>query len=203
MKPSDPRLILVAQQAQVRPPHVFHCFHSIAENPRAFSPDAFAVFSGLERRHVDRIMAALADNDLLPTRKAREATEGRGTRLPADFELPDEWFDFAQQEKRWHRFEVDAEFRLFSDFWHAKAGQGGVKLDWFATWRTWVRRSRTPNGTWRPASTQPLRIVHLVEPAEERVPCSPQAAAEILKELGLPHQDPIKTAASALRYRDL
>ena len=175
MKPSDPRLILVAQQAQVRPPHVFHCFHSIAENPRAFSPDAFAIFSGLERRHVDRIMEALAANDLIP-KKAREPVQGRGSRLAADFSMPDEWFDFAQAEKRWHRF---------------------------ATWRTWVRRSRTPNGTWRPASTQPLRIVKLVEPEPERVLCSPEEAARILKEEGLPAVDPVKFAAGALRYRDL
>lgn len=202
MKPSDPRLILVAQQAQVRPPHVFHCFHSIAENPRAFSPDAFAIFSGLERRHVDRIMEALAANDLIP-KKAREPVQGRGSRLAADFSMPDEWFDFAQAEKRWHRFEVDAEFCLFADYWRAQPGQKGVKLDWFATWRTWVRRSRTPNGTWRPASTQPLRIVKLVEPEPERVLCSPEEAARILKEEGLPAVDPVKFAAGALRYRDL
>lgn len=148
MRASDPRLILVAQQAAVRPPHVYHCFHSIAENPRAFSPDAFAVFSGLERRHVDRIMAALADNELLPRYRAREATEGRGTRLPAAFVLPDDWLDFAQREKRWHQSEVEAEFQLFIDYWHAQPGTKGVKLDWTATWRNWVRRSRTPSGTW-------------------------------------------------------
>jgi hypothetical protein len=27
----------------------------------------------------------------------------------------------------------------FRDFWHAKPGQGGVKLDWTATWRNWCR----------------------------------------------------------------
>lgn len=203
MKASDPRLILVAQQAQVRPPHVYHCFHSIAENPRAFSPDAFAVFSGLERRHVDRIMSALAANDLLPTKKAREATEGRGMRLPADFELPEDWHDFAQMERRWYRYEVDAEFRQFCDYWHAQPGQRGIKLDWFGTWRNWCRRSKTPTGSWRPDKSAPLKIVKLVETEPERVPCSPEAAAEILKEVGLPAVDPVTFAASALRYRDL
>lgn len=202
MKASDPRLILVAQQANVRTPHVFHLYHSIAENPRAFSPDAFAAFTGLERRHVDRMMAALAANDLIP-KKAREPIQGRGARLAADFELPDDWFDFAQREKRWHRFEVEAEFRMFADYWCAQPGQKGIKLDWFATWRTWVRRSRTPNGTWRQVTGEPLRIVRLVEPEPERVPCTPEEAAEILREVGLPAADPIKTAVSSLRYRDL
>lgn len=28
----------------------------------------------------------------------------------------------------------------FADFWHAKAGAGGRKVDWSATWRSWCRR---------------------------------------------------------------
>lgn len=41
---------------------------------------------------------------------------------------------------------VAAEFR---DYWSAQPGQRGVKLDWEATWRNWVRRQRAgpkPNG---------------------------------------------------------
>lgn len=30
----------------------------------------------------------------------------------------------------------------FADYWRAKAGSGAVKLDWFATWRNWVRREK-------------------------------------------------------------
>lgn len=201
MRASDPRLIFLAQQAQVRPPHVYHLFHSIAEDPRAFSPDAFAIFSGLERRHVDRIMEALTANDLLPRYKARPSTEGRGTRLQATFAMPDDWFTFAQTDRRWHRFEVDAEFRQFVDYWTAQPGARGVKLNWLGTWRNWVRRSKTPNGSWRPERKEPLRIVTLVEPGPEI--CTPEQAAEILREEGLPAVDPIKSAALALRYRDL
>ncbi|NSL93898.1 hypothetical protein [Acetobacter syzygii] len=28
----------------------------------------------------------------------------------------------------------------FADWWHAKAGAGGRKVDWTATWRSWCRR---------------------------------------------------------------
>lgn len=203
MKASDPRLLLIARRAAVRPPHVYHCFHSIAENPRAFNADAFAEFSGLERRHVDRIMSALAESQLLPKYKARESAEGRGTRLAADFALPDDWMEFAQAERRWHQYEVIAEFRTFLDYWTAQPGQRGVKLDWPATWRNWVRRSKTPNGTWRPERKEPLRVVTLVEQPSEREVCTPDQARKILEEEGLPSVDPIKFAASALSYRDL
>lgn len=30
----------------------------------------------------------------------------------------------------------------FRDYWRAKAGKEGVKLDWEATWRNWVRREK-------------------------------------------------------------
>jgi hypothetical protein len=32
----------------------------------------------------------------------------------------------------------------FRDFWIAKAGTGGVKLDWQATWRNWIRSQSAP-----------------------------------------------------------
>ena len=34
------------------------------------------------------------------------------------------------------------ESRKFADYWAAKAGAGGVKLDWQATWRNWVRNAK-------------------------------------------------------------
>lgn len=35
----------------------------------------------------------------------------------------------------------DGEGAKFRDYWQARAGKEGVKLDWQATWRNWVRRS--------------------------------------------------------------
>jgi hypothetical protein len=176
----------LAQRAQVKTPHVFHCLHSIAENPKTFCPDSFAIFAGLERRHVDRIMQALADADLLPARKARECTEGRGTRLPAVFALPDEWLSFAQETRRWSSFTVETTFQEFIDYWTAQPGAKGVKLDWFATWRNWCRRSREPNGTWRPRRTDYVPTSHVPEPdndVEDR--CTPEDARRIMAEFGL------------------
>jgi hypothetical protein len=33
-------------------------------------------------------------------------------------------------------------FVRFKDHWAAQAGRAGVKADWFATWRNWVRKER-------------------------------------------------------------
>lgn len=33
-------------------------------------------------------------------------------------------------------------FKEFRDYWISVPGQRGVKLDWFATWRNWVRNSK-------------------------------------------------------------
>jgi len=61
----------------------------------------------------------------------------RGSRLSTDFFYPKEWADFCHQERP--DLNIQKTFETFKDYWVAKAGQQGVKLDWFATWRNWVR----------------------------------------------------------------
>ncbi len=61
----------------------------------------------------------------------------RGSRLPADFEMPRDWEEFAEQERP--DLGPKKVFDSFKDYWTAKPGSGGVKLDWFATWRNWIR----------------------------------------------------------------
>lgn len=72
-------------------------------------------------------------------RRARvRAQAPKGTRL-AITDLPDEWWTFAVIQ----RPDIDAvpEFEKFRDHWIAQPGQKGVKADWFATWRNWIRRA--------------------------------------------------------------
>lgn len=72
----------------------------------------------------------------------------RGTRLPTDWVLPDEWREFAKTEKGWTDHDVSAEANEFRDYWVALGGAKGVKTDWLATWRNWVRRSyRKPSAS--------------------------------------------------------
>jgi hypothetical protein len=53
--------------------------------------------------------------------------------------------------------DVDAEVENFVDYWTARSGSGAVKLDWDATWRTWVRRAHADNVRrgWRPVLVVP------------------------------------------------
>ena len=66
----------------------------------------------------------------------------RGTRLPADCLLPPEWADFCKHQRP--DLVPRQVFDEFRDYWIAQPGQKGVKTDWDATWRNWVRRQNAP-----------------------------------------------------------
>jgi hypothetical protein len=66
----------------------------------------------------------------------------RGSRLPTDWTLPDVWKEWAEKERPDLQIKTVAD--SFKDFWIAKPGAGGVKLDWGATWRNWVRSQSAP-----------------------------------------------------------
>lgn len=68
--------------------------------------------------------------------KKINAQPARGTRLNI-FELPDDW-------RHWCEFKrpdlnPDDTFEIFVDHWKSVAGVRGLKADWKATWRNWVR----------------------------------------------------------------
>ena len=72
-----------------------------------------------------------------PAEKPKPAA--RGSRLPADW-FPDRdgrqlAIDLLGQAS------ADSEFQKFSDYWLSQPGARGVKADWQATWRNWVRRA--------------------------------------------------------------
>jgi hypothetical protein len=59
----------------------------------------------------------------------------RGTRLPSDWKPSLEAAKFARDLG----LDVGAVADTFRDYWISRAGAGGVKLDWLATWRNWCR----------------------------------------------------------------
>jgi hypothetical protein len=152
VRASDPRLLRVAAEARVRPPHVFHCLAAIAEDPRSFDPASFALFAGLEPKHIHAIVAALDAAGLLPKRKARE--KAQAGRLPADFAVPSTWKLWAQTERGWTPDVVETVAAEFVDYWHS--APNGTKRDWEATWRNWVRGSKRPNGAYVGREVAPL-----------------------------------------------
>jgi len=65
-----------------------------------------------------------------------------GKRLATDFTFPKEWAEFCIETRP--ELHPTKTFDQFKDYWIAQAGQKGVKLDWFATWRNWVRSTNAP-----------------------------------------------------------
>jgi len=95
-----------------------------------------------ERRSFIRSTDVQPNNKQEPITNKQETKveKQRGSRLPSDFLFPKEWADFCHQERP--DLNIQKTFDSFKDFWVAKPGAGGVKLDWQATWRNWVRNQK-------------------------------------------------------------
>lgn len=63
----------------------------------------------------------------------------RGTRIDPAW-IPDAAL-IEQMRGECPSVDLEGEHRKFIDHWIAQPGQKGVKLDWPATWRNWIRRS--------------------------------------------------------------
>lgn len=62
----------------------------------------------------------------------------RGTRLTKDWRPSEDLIEWARTNAPGVGWK---EHEKFVDYWLAKPGKGGVKLDWDATWRNWMRRA--------------------------------------------------------------
>lgn len=85
------------------------------------------------------------DLETLPRKSSRGA---RGSRLPEGFEVTPEMVEWARVHAPHANGRLETE--QFRDYWNAKAGREAVKLDWVATWRTWMRKAEQQAG--RPSS---------------------------------------------------
>jgi hypothetical protein len=85
------------------------------------------------------------EQDLNTATQAQPASHKarRGSRLQVSATIPQDYDDFARKE----RPDIDPQkvYLAFCDYWVAKPGQSGVKLDWLATWRNWVRNHNGGN----------------------------------------------------------
>jgi hypothetical protein len=80
--------------------------------------------------------------------------QSRGTRLPADWKPSDDQIAFCKSDRP--DLNPVAVADRFRDFWIAQPGAKGVKLDWDATWRNWVRNERAGGGNRPVASASPM-----------------------------------------------
>jgi len=81
-----------------------------------------------------------ATHNTLPITHNTKEKNKRGSRLSQDWFLTKAMGDWATQERPDLNVRQVAE--QFKDYWVAQAGQKGVKLDWDATWRNWVRNTK-------------------------------------------------------------
>lgn len=99
----------------------------------------FIIASGLL---ADCLQSAIPETERETEKEAKAETEKklRASRLPQDWQPNDRMLAFCENERPdLNPTEVAATFR---DYWHSQAGQKGVKADWEATWRNWVRNQR-------------------------------------------------------------
>jgi hypothetical protein len=80
------------------------------------------------------------DTKIKNSKRQNSERASRGTRLSGDWS-PCEADRLSARSEGFSDFEIDREAVRFRDYWISRAGSGGVKLDWSATWRNWVRTS--------------------------------------------------------------
>ena len=91
----------------------------------------------------------------------------RGSRLALDFFFTKEWEDFCIQARP--ELSPVKTFDQFKDYWIAQACQKGVKLDWFATWRNWVRSTHAPKINYADIGRVTTPMSNLPDPALQKI----------------------------------
>jgi hypothetical protein len=66
-----------------------------------------------------------------------------GTRIPQNFAVSREHCEWATEE---NLPDPNTCIAAFKDYWKARPGAGGLKLDWDATFRNWIRTAAERNG---------------------------------------------------------
>ena len=99
--------------------------------------DFFILVSGVlaERKQV-----AIPETEGETETETKKEKNKRGSRLTQDWVLTNPMDQWAKQERP--DLDVRQVAEQFKDYWVAQAGQKGVKLDWDATWRNWVRNTK-------------------------------------------------------------
>ena len=76
----------------------------------------------------------------------KDKTATRGSRLPADWKPNVELADWSKSERP--DLNLRKVLEEFRDYWTSVAGSKGVKLNWDATWRNWVRSQKAEKQTY-------------------------------------------------------
>ena len=129
--------------------------------------DFFTVVSGVI---AECYQVAIPETETETETKTERDKNKRGSRLSPDFLFTGDWLAFCKQERP--DLQPLQTFEKFKDYWIAQPGQKGVKLDWFATWRNWVRNTSAPK-------MNPADIVRItVAPSNEPDPALEKIKAD-------------------------
>jgi hypothetical protein len=126
------------------------------------------------------VLSERYQHDPLETERETETKKEKkalGKRLVSDFSFPLEWEQFCQQTRP--ELSPVKTFDQFKDYWIAQAGQKGVKLDWFATWRNWVRSTNAPKQNPYDVARVTVPSSNLPDPALEKIKADAKKAAPI------------------------
>lgn len=124
-------------------------------NATGLSADTRA-FQTQNQNHKEEEIKGRLVAEIGPDLPERRGASTRGTRLPGDWRPAVDDEAYAIREG----FTIPQADRLaenFRDYWTAATGQKATKLDWSATWRTWVRNERDRRGS-RPGAGQSNRV---------------------------------------------
>ena len=140
---------------------------------RAMNKNATSVEQALNERSTE----VQPTNNHKPITNNHIKEKRLGSRLAQDWILPDDWEYWANKQ----RPELNAKSVAdqFKDYWISQPGQKGLKLDWEATWRNWVRNTNAPK--LNPADIGRITVAPSNEPdpALEKIKADDKKAAPI------------------------
>jgi len=140
------------------------------EKSEKASASAKARWSKKDANALPTLSESNATHNTLPiTQDTKPNKENKkGSRLSQDWFLTKPMGEWASQERP--DIDVRQVAEQFKDYWIAQPGQKGVKLNWDATWRNWVRNTKAQKAN-------PADIVRLTVPSKNE----PDPALEKIK----------------------
>lgn len=116
----------------------------------------------------------------------KESAPLRGSRLPEDWKPSEELMAWARE--KFPGVDAIAELGIFRDHWKAAAGRLGIKADWDATFRNWIRKAQSfSRSSAHPQAGSGAHRPYVPEKRERRDPAAgaPAEFAAIASKLGL------------------
>jgi hypothetical protein len=142
------------------------------------------------------------DTDTDNKKDKAKALSKKGTRLSDDWN-PSE-ADLTSANDSIGYFRVAAELGKFRDYWRSVPGAKGVKLDWDATWRNWVRSAAERKGHSPPKRMTPTQAAdEIIQEMREHERAKNQSLGsdvQLLPALGGPEAADEHAASPSARF---